>query len=86
MRHGALATSGDSQRYLIKEGKRYSHVLDPKTGWPVVDAPVSLTVLASNCSEAGFLATLALLHGHDAESFLDAQDVRYWCEREDSYA
>jgi thiamine biosynthesis lipoprotein len=86
VRHGALATSGDSQRYLLNEGKRYSHVLDPKTGWPVADAPIGVTVLASNCSEAGFLATLALLHGRDAESFLDAQDARYWCERADTHA
>ena len=78
---GALTTSGDSRRYLLKDGKRYSHVLDPRTGWPVENAPHSVTVAAGNCTEAGILSTLAMLKGSDAESFLDAQDVRYWCQR-----
>ena len=78
---GALTTSGDSRRFLLKDGKRYSHVLDPHTGWPVENAPHSVTVAASNCTEAGILSTLAMLKGSEAESFLDAQDVRYWCQR-----
>jgi thiamine biosynthesis lipoprotein len=75
---GALATSGDAFRYLLKDGVRYGHILNPITGWPVVGAPRSVTVAAQNCTEAGILATLAMLHGPDAEVFLRAQDVRYW--------
>ena len=78
---GALATSGDAFRFLQKDGIRYSHVLDPRTGWPVPDAPRSVTVLAENCIEAGILSTLALLHGGDAEGFLESQDVRFWVYR-----
>jgi thiamine biosynthesis lipoprotein len=78
LEHGALATSGDSRRYLLKEGVRYGHILDPSTGWPVRDAPRSVTVAASSCTEAGLLATLALLHGPKAKAFLDEQGVRYW--------
>jgi thiamine biosynthesis lipoprotein len=78
LEHGALATSGDSRRYLSKDGKRYGHILDPRTGWPVQDAPRSVTVAASSCTEAGLLATLALLHGADARKFLEGQGVRYW--------
>ncbi|MGA2342690.1 MAG: FAD:protein FMN transferase [Steroidobacteraceae bacterium] len=78
LEHGALATSGDSRRYLLKEGVRYGHVLDPRTGWPVRDAPRSVTVAASSCTEAGLLATLALLHGPKAKAFLDEQGVRHW--------
>lgn len=81
IRRGAIATSGDAKRYLEKNGVRYSHVLDPRTGWPVVDAPRSVTVLAGTCSEAGFLATLALLNGENAEAFLEAQGARHWCVR-----
>jgi thiamine biosynthesis lipoprotein len=44
---GALATSGDARRYVQRDGKRYSHILDPATGWPVVDAPRSVTVAGS---------------------------------------
>lgn len=76
---GAVATSGDSRRFLLHDGKRYSHILDPRTGWPVQGGPHSVTVAAARCTEAGMLATLALLQGAGAEPFLRTQGVRYWC-------
>jgi len=78
LEYGALATSGDSRRYLLKDGVRYGHILDPRTGWPVPDCPRSVTVAASSCTEAGLLSTLALLHGPEARIFLEDQGVRYW--------
>ncbi|AOY90360.1 thiamine biosynthesis protein ApbE [Marinobacter salinus] len=78
---GALATSGDSRRYLLKDGIRYGHILDPRTGWPVPDAPHSVTVAAPTCTLAGMLATFAMLQGADAEDFLKAQDVPFWVQR-----
>jgi len=78
LKHGALATSGDSRRYLLKDGVRYGHILDPRTGWPVPGSPRSVTVAASSCTEAGLISTLALLHGPDARKFLEDQGVRYW--------
>lgn len=75
---GALATSGDSRRFLLKDGVRYPHILNPRTGWPVLDAPRSVTVLADACTEAGLLATVAMLHGREARAFLDAQGVKHW--------
>jgi FAD:protein FMN transferase len=78
LEHGALATSGDSRRYLLKDGVRYGHILDPRTGWPVSNSPRSVTVAASSCTEAGLLSTLALLQGAQATKFLDEQGVRYW--------
>ncbi|MDH3613435.1 MAG: FAD:protein FMN transferase [Gammaproteobacteria bacterium] len=78
---GALATSGDARRFLIRDGVRYSHILDPKTGWPVPDAPRSITVAADTCTQAGMFSTLAMLEGARAEAFLDVQEVRYWCYR-----
>lgn len=75
---GALATSGDSRRYVLKDGIRYGHILHPSTGWPVLGAPRSVTVAASSCTEAGLLATMALLHGDRAQAFLDEQGIRYW--------
>jgi thiamine biosynthesis lipoprotein len=87
--NGALATSGDSRRFLLRDGVRYSHVLNPKTGRPIDDAPHSVTVTAQHCIQAGMLATLALLHGAEAEVFLRGQDARYWClwgEREHAAA
>jgi len=75
---GALATSGDSHRFLLKDSIRYGHILDPRTGWPVADAPRSVTVAASSCTEAGLLATLAMLQGPAAAAFLAEQSVRHW--------
>jgi FAD:protein FMN transferase len=78
LEHGALATSGDSHRFLLKDSIRYSHILDPRTGWPVANAPRSVTVAASSCTEAGLLATLATLHGDGARAFLEEQGARHW--------
>ncbi len=78
---GGLATSGDSHRFVMKDGVRYGHILDPRTGWPVPDAPRSVTVAASSCTEAGLLSTLAVLNGKDAEQFLEQQAVRFWVLR-----
>ena len=78
---GALATSGDSRRFLVRDGRRYSHILDARTGWTVEEAPRSVTTAADNCTEAGMLCTLAMLQGRDAETFLDAQGVQFWVER-----
>lgn len=75
---GALATSGDAHRYVLHEGVRYGHILDPGTGWPVVDAPRSVTVAAGSCVEAGTLSTIAMLQGAGAEAFLEGLDVRCW--------
>ena len=78
---GALATSGDANRFLIKSQVRYPHILNPRTGWPVMKAPRSVTVLADTCTEAGFLATVAMLHGDKAETFLSDQGGKYWVLR-----
>jgi thiamine biosynthesis lipoprotein len=78
LERGALATSGDSHRFVLKHGVRYGHVLNPRTGWPIAGAPRSITVAASTCTEAGMLATLALLQGPKAEEFLQQQGVGYW--------
>jgi thiamine biosynthesis lipoprotein len=78
LERGALATSGDSRRYLLRDGVRYGHILHPGTGWPVLGAPRSVTVAASSCTEAGLLSTIALLRGSGARAFLDEQGVRYW--------
>jgi len=78
LKQGALATSGDEHRYLEKNGKRYCHVLNPGTGWPVEDPPHTVSVAAPTCIEAGMLSTLALLQGKHAEEFLKAQQVPYW--------
>jgi len=78
---GALATSGDTHRYVEIDGRRFGHILDARTGWPASDAPRSVTVAADTCSQAGTFTTLAMLQGRDAETFLEREGVRYWCLR-----
>jgi thiamine biosynthesis lipoprotein len=78
---GALATSGDARRFLLKDGVRHGHILDPRNGWPVRGSPRSVTVAAGSCTEAGSLATLAMLKGAGAEAWLAAQGVPHWILR-----
>ncbi|MCG6889112.1 MAG: FAD:protein FMN transferase [Gammaproteobacteria bacterium] len=78
---GALATSGDVFKFIRQGGKRYGHILNPRTGWPNPNSPLSVTIAAPTCTEAGILSTLAMLQGKDAEKFLDRQGFKYWCYR-----
>lgn len=57
---GALATSGDYARCVEIDGRRYSHILSPKTGWPV-QGLASVTVVAEQCVLAGSACTTAML-------------------------
>jgi thiamine biosynthesis lipoprotein len=78
LKQGALATSGDTKRFLLKDGIRYGHILDPRTGFPNTQSPHSVTVHSNTCLEAGMLATMAMLQGSEAKEFLEAQDVDFW--------
>jgi thiamine biosynthesis lipoprotein len=73
---GALATSGDYERFFELDGVRYCHVLDPRTGWPV-SAWRSVSVVAPACLAAGALTTIAMLKGADALAFLASQKVGF---------
>lgn len=73
---GALATSGDYERYIEVAGQRYCHILDPRSGWPVRYWQ-SVSVVAPLCIAAGALATIAMLMGLDAPAFLDGQGVAW---------
>ena len=59
---GAIATSGDYERFLVHEGKRYTHILDPRSG-ESVHGFQSVTVLAPTCLVAGSVSTIAMLKG-----------------------
>jgi thiamine biosynthesis lipoprotein len=74
---GGLATSGDYERYFVRDGRRYCHILNPTTGWPVEDGPQSVSVVAPLCTIAGSCATIAMLKGDGAEAWLSDQGVAY---------
>ncbi|MEP7300270.1 MAG: FAD:protein FMN transferase [Caldimonas sp.] len=73
---GALASSGDYERFFELDGKRYCHILDPRTGWPVT-AWASISVTAPACVAAGALSTIAMLKGGQALDFLATQRATY---------
>jgi thiamine biosynthesis lipoprotein len=66
---GALTTSGDYERCLEAGGRRYSHILNPQTGWPV-QGLASVTALAPQCMVAGSVTTIAMLKGRDGVEWL----------------
>ncbi len=61
---GGLASSGDYERCLHIDGKRYGHILHPHTGWPV-QGLIAVSVLAAQCIVAGSSATIAMLKPAD---------------------
>lgn len=73
---GALATSGDYERCLIVDGRRYCHVLNPFTGWPAGEL-ASVSVIAPSCLVAGTLATSAMLKGTADAAWLAGQGVQH---------
>ena len=75
---GAVATSGDYERYFEVNGRRYCHVINPKSGNPV-QTLCSATVTADRCMAAGAAATIAMLKEQDAERWLsDNHFSSYW--------
>lgn len=62
---------------MIVDGRRYCHILHPKTGMPVSTAPSSVSIVADNCLLAGALTTIAMLKGNEAENWLAGLGVPY---------
>lgn len=64
----AVVTSGDYQRYFEFEGKRYAHILDPRTGWPIASdrSARSVTLVAPNATDADAFATAVAVMGPKA--------------------
>jgi thiamine biosynthesis lipoprotein len=80
---GAIATSGDYERFIEVGGVRHCHILDPRTGRSARGFQ-SVTVHASSCLVAGSVSTIAMLLGRDAGlAWLESLDVRYLAVLED---
>jgi thiamine biosynthesis lipoprotein len=73
---GAVATSGDYQRFFELGGRRYCHIIDARSGRPVTHWR-SISVLAPLCVLAGSCATIAMLLEREAEAFLAREGVAY---------
>lgn len=80
---GAIASSGDYERYFEYEGQRYCHILDPRTGQPVRGLQ-SVTVSAPTCLVAGTATTIAMLKGdQEGIEWLDSLGLPYLAVRAD---
>ena len=59
----ALATSGDYRNFIEMAGRRYSHVIDPRSGYPIANGIVSVSIEADTCTRADGLATAVMVMG-----------------------
>ena len=59
----AVATSGDYRNFFEVDGKRYSHILNPRTGYPITNRVVSATIISDTCTFADGLATAIMVMG-----------------------
>ena len=65
LRDRAIATSGDYRNYFEHGGQRYSHTLDPRTGWPVSNGVAAVTVISQRATDADAFATALMVLGPD---------------------
>jgi thiamine biosynthesis lipoprotein len=63
LRDKGLVTSGSTRKYVERNGRRYSHCIDPKTGYPVEHNVLSATVMAENSVWADALASICMVMG-----------------------
>jgi len=76
LENGAVATSGDYRNFFEVEGRRYSHLVDPRTGYPVSHELVSVTVVHENCMTADALATALIVMGRgEAQALAEAEGL-----------
>jgi FAD:protein FMN transferase len=68
----ALATSGNYRKFYIEDGVKYSHEIDPKTGYPAKNTLLSVSILADDCATADGIATACMVMGKEKTiAFLD---------------
>ena len=71
-----IVTSGNYRKYIEKDGIRYSHSIDPKSGYPVEHNLLSVTIIADNASWADCLATICMIVGKEkASKLLEGQGI-----------
>jgi thiamine biosynthesis lipoprotein len=61
----ALSTSGNYRKFYIEDGVKYSHEIDPKTGYPAKNTLLSASIIADDCAMADGIATASMVFGKD---------------------
>ena len=77
LKRGALATSGDYERYIETNSGRYCHLLRPDTGYPAPDGLCSVSVIAEQCILAGSVSSIAMLKGDSGLDWLRKVELPY---------
>jgi thiamine biosynthesis lipoprotein len=73
----SVATAGDYRRFFEIDGKHYSHIIDPRTGWPVAHDTVSASAIAKSCMHADALATVLMaMEPEDAIALANRRRLR----------
>ena len=65
IKNKGLSTSGNYRKFYIENGIKYSHEIDPKTGYPAHNTLLSATIIAGNCATADGYATACMVMGTD---------------------
>ncbi len=63
VKNHAVASSGDYLRRFVHEGRRYGHIIDPRSGYPVNNGVLAVSIIAPHCTFAGILSTAAFILG-----------------------
>jgi thiamine biosynthesis lipoprotein len=70
----SLATSGNYRKFYVENGVKYSHTIDPRTGYPARNNLLSATIIAADCATADGIATACMVMGlEDAISFIESR-------------
>jgi thiamine biosynthesis lipoprotein len=76
---GAIATSGYYERYIMVNGQRYCHIMNPITGWPVQHC-ATVSVVSERCVVSGSIATIAMLKQETAVDWLQELEADYYLQ------
>ena len=69
-----IVTSGNYRKFFIRDGRKYAHTIDPRTGYPVTHDLLSATVVAPTAAEADALATACMVIGPEgAQRLIDSR-------------
>lgn len=80
----SVATSGDYRNNFTVDGVRYSHAIDPTTGWPVQNPPASVSVVSDECMTADALATaLMVMPKSQAEALAESEQLSIFLQYAD---
>lgn len=76
----SLATSGSYRKFVVRDGKKFSHAIDPRTGYPITHNLLSVSVIADNCAAADAYATACLVMGMEqAMELAGSQGLEIYC-------